>query len=113
MMSAELIMQQQPLPPSVATRRQDWPSIAEFYSGRDVFITGGTGHMGKCLIEKMLRSIPRGGRIYVLVRPKKGQRPQERIAQLTESKVSASTRLAGAFLRLPWFRPHCCRYSSA
>ena len=85
MMSAELVVQEQP--PN-AGRRRDWPSIAEFYAGRDVFVTGGTGHMGKCLIEKMLRSIPQGARIYVLVRPKRGKRPQERITELVETKVS-------------------------
>ena len=38
--------------------RSEWPSIVEFYNGRDVFITGATGFMGKCLVEKLLRSIP-------------------------------------------------------
>ena len=25
-----------------------WPSITEFYTDRDIFVTGGTGFMGKC-----------------------------------------------------------------
>lgn len=83
-MSADLLLHEGQLQQS---HSRDWPSILEFYSGRDVFVTGGTGYMGKCLLEKMLRSIPRGGRIFVLVRHKKGKRPQERIAELTSSKV--------------------------
>ena len=92
-MSADLVSHEQQAQQS---RVRDWPSILEFYSGRDVFVTGGTGYMGKCLLEKMLRSIPRGGRIFVLVRAKKGKRPEERIAELTSSKVTQH----GAFLWL-------------
>ncbi len=65
----------------------DWPSISEFYTGRDVFITGVTGFMGKCLLEKLLRSIPGEGKVFVLVRPKKGKTPQERIDELSAVKV--------------------------
>ncbi|GLV37410.1 uncharacterized protein CBL_10623 [Carabus blaptoides fortunei] len=58
-------------------------SIPEFFTGKNIFITGATGFMGKALIEKLLRSCPAIGTIYVLVRPKKGKELQERLQQLT------------------------------
>ena len=68
--------------------RSEWPTITEFYSGHDIFITGATGFMGKCLVEKILRSLPTAGRVFVLVRPKKGKSVQERVEDLTNKKVS-------------------------
>ena len=63
-------------------------SITEFYAGRNVFITGATGFMGKVLVEKLLRACPNIGKIYLLVRHKKGVEPQQRIANLVECEVS-------------------------
>ena len=66
----------------------EWPSITEFYTGRDVLITGATGFMGKCLLEKILRCIPGEGKVFVLIRPKMGKKPQERVEDLCAVKVS-------------------------
>ncbi|XP_044260168.1 putative fatty acyl-CoA reductase CG5065 [Tribolium madens] len=55
--------------------------IAETLSGRTLLITGGTGFVGKVLIEKILRCLD-VKKIYVLVRPKKGKSPTERRAAL-------------------------------
>lgn len=63
-------------------------SIVEFYSGADIFITGGSGFVGKVLIEKLLRSCPDIGTIYLLMRPKRGQKSQDRINKLTGDMVS-------------------------
>lgn len=71
------------------------PSIPEFYSGQEIFITGGSGFMGKVLIEKLLRSCPDIKTIYVLLRPKKGKSIDERL---------------NAIVDLPLFKPllhHC------
>lgn len=56
--------------------------IPAFYAGRSIFITGGTGFMGKVLIEKLLRSCPDVGKIFVLIRPKKGQSINDRLQKM-------------------------------
>lgn len=62
--------------------------IQEFYAGQSVFITGGTGFMGKLLIEKLLRSCPGIAFIYLLVRPKKEKDVHQRIEELFDDAVS-------------------------
>ncbi|KAJ8982561.1 hypothetical protein NQ317_005032 [Molorchus minor] len=55
--------------------------IGEMYVGKTVFITGGTGFVGKVLIEKLLRSCGGVKKIILLIRDKKGKTPQERIRE--------------------------------
>ena len=62
-------------------------SIADFYAGKSVLITGATGFMGKVLVEKLLRSCPEVQALYVLVRPKAGQSMQERVSDMMKCKV--------------------------
>nr|CAD7397173.1 unnamed protein product [Timema cristinae] len=57
-------------------------AIQEFYRDCNVFVTGGTGFMGKVLIEKLLRSCPDIGRIFIVVRPKRGKTVEERKEKL-------------------------------
>jgi len=45
------------------------------------------GFVGKALIEKLLRSCPKLGRIYVLMRPKKGHTIEERLQLQWESRL--------------------------
>ena len=63
------------------------PSIPEFYADQEIFISGGSGFMGKVLIEKLLRSCSRLKTIYVLMRPKKGKTIRERLEVLTNLKL--------------------------
>lgn len=65
----------------------DRPSIAEFYSHKDVFITGATGFLGKCLVEKLLRSVLDIGQVMILIRPKRGKTVQERVDSILASQV--------------------------
>nr|CAD7404050.1 unnamed protein product [Timema cristinae] len=61
--------------------------IQEFYRDFNVFVTGATGFMGKVLIEKLLRSCPSVGRIFILIRTKKGQLPEDRKEELLKSVI--------------------------
>ena len=64
--------------------------ILQFYKDKSVFITGGTGFLGKTLIEKLLRSCYNLKKIYLLVRPKKGKTPSQRIEEITNCEVNIS-----------------------
>ncbi|KAF9807279.1 hypothetical protein SFRURICE_001711 [Spodoptera frugiperda] len=57
-------------------------SVADFYAGKSVFITGGTGFLGKVFIEKLLYSCPDIDKIYMLIREKKGQSIRERMTKI-------------------------------
>ncbi|XP_050685690.1 putative fatty acyl-CoA reductase CG8306 [Leptidea sinapis] len=61
--------------------------VRAFYSGKNIFITGGTGFVGLCLIEKILRCIPDAGKIYLLMREKKGKQIAERLKEFPEHPV--------------------------
>lgn len=65
----------------------EYTSVKDFYRDRSIFITGGTGFMGKVLVEKLLRSCPDIKNIYLLMRPKKGQNVQERLQELLNAPV--------------------------
>uniref|UniRef100_A0A665VQ65 Fatty acyl-CoA reductase n=1 Tax=Echeneis naucrates TaxID=173247 RepID=A0A665VQ65_ECHNA len=62
-------------------------SVAEYYAGKSVLITGATGFMGKVLVEKLLRSCPEVKALYILVRPKAGQSMQQRVSDMMKCKL--------------------------
>jgi hypothetical protein len=62
--------------------------VADMLAGRAILITGGTGFMGKVLIEKILRTCSDVDTIYILVRAKKGKEPCQRVDELFASAVS-------------------------
>lgn len=53
--------------------------IKDFYEGKAVLITGGTGFVGKVVVEKFFRSLPNIRRMYLLVRPKRGVYIMDRV----------------------------------
>ena len=56
--------------------------ISRFYAEKCIFITGATGFCGKVLLHKLLDSCPMVEKIYVLIRPKRGEMPQARLTNL-------------------------------
>lgn len=62
-------------------------TIAAFYGGKSILITGATGFLGKVLMEKLFRTCPDLKVIYILVRPKAGHTLQQRVVQILNSKV--------------------------
>lgn len=61
--------------------------IARYYNGKNIFITGATGFLGKVLIEKLLRSCSNVKAIYVLIRSKKGKDSRERLNELFDCEL--------------------------
>lgn len=61
--------------------------LEDFYDGKNIFITGGTGFVGKVLIEKLLFEFPKIGNIYIMLRPKSGQLTKQRLDELIQCKV--------------------------
>lgn len=53
-------------------------SIKDYYEGKTIFLTGGTGFLGKLLLAKILRSL-NVKEIILLCRPKKGKSNDERL----------------------------------
>lgn len=62
-------------------------SVREYFSGRSILISGGTGFMGKVMIEKLLYSIPEIDTIYILMRPKRGKSVQQRISDILKLPI--------------------------
>lgn len=63
------------------------PTIPEFYADQEIFVTGGSGFMGKVLIEKLLRSCSDLKTIFVLLRPKKGKKMEERLKAIVDTPL--------------------------
>ncbi|BES94894.1 acyl-CoA reductase [Nesidiocoris tenuis] len=64
-----------------------YTSVSDFFTGRSIFVTGGTGFMGKVLVEKLLRSCPGVKNIYLLMRPKRGQDVNSRLRELLSAPL--------------------------
>ncbi|KAL4711300.1 hypothetical protein ACJJTC_019141 [Scirpophaga incertulas] len=58
--------------------------IQKTYASSTIFITGGTGFLGKLIVEKLLRSCPDVKKLYLLVRPKKNKDTSKRIQEQFE-----------------------------
>lgn len=65
-------------------------SISDFYAGATVLVTGGSGFLGKSIIEKILRSCPDVKMVYTLLRNKRGVSSVDRMEKLKSSEVRMS-----------------------
>ncbi|CAG4999510.1 unnamed protein product [Parnassius apollo] len=64
-----------------------YESIERHYAGKSVFITGGTGFLGKVFIEKLLYSCSEINKIFLLLRNKNNSDTSERVKQLLELPI--------------------------
>lgn len=63
-------------------------NIKSFYRNTNILLTGGTGFVGKVLLEKLLRSCENLCHIYVLLRSKRGLSSEQRYKELIQNPVS-------------------------
>ncbi|XP_004925992.1 putative fatty acyl-CoA reductase CG5065 [Bombyx mori] len=66
--------------------------IAASFSNMTVLITGGTGFMGKVLVEKLLRKCDDVKKIILLVRPKKSKNPKQRLEEMFNGELFEQVR---------------------
>lgn len=68
--------------------------IQKWYSGKSVFVTGATGFIGKCLVEKLLRSCDVSA-VYIIIRNKRDlnfeQRKNDYLQHVVFSNLSSNT----------------------
>lgn len=62
-------------------------SIKSFYRNSYILVTGGTGFLGKVLLEKLLRTCETVQCIYVLLRSKRGLSSEQRYRELIQNPV--------------------------
>ncbi|CAK1600640.1 unnamed protein product [Parnassius mnemosyne] len=62
-------------------------SVVDFYAGKSVFITGGTGFLGKAFIEKILYSCTNIDNIYVLIRETEQHNATQKLRRIFDSPI--------------------------
>ncbi|XP_037480756.1 fatty acyl-CoA reductase 2, chloroplastic-like [Triticum dicoccoides] len=68
-----------PIAGSAPSNEPDGIGIIEFLGGKNFLITGGTGFLAKVIIEKILRTTPDVGKIYVLIKAKDSKAALKRL----------------------------------
>lgn len=62
-------------------------NIQRFFHSKNLLITGSSGFVGKVLLEKLLRSCPNVGTIYVLLRPKHNTELRRRVEDIFKTQI--------------------------
>ena len=60
-------------------------SVGDFLRGRTLLLTGGTGFLGKVIVQRLLRVAPDVERIYLLIRPSRLTPPERFEAEVVRS----------------------------
>lgn len=60
--------------------------VVDFYKGKNVLITGGTGFLGKVILWKLIDSCQNYNKIYLMLRSKNDSPAQKRLVQLLKGK---------------------------
>lgn len=68
-------------------------SIKSFYQNAYILVTGGTGFLGKVLLEKLLRTCDTLQCIYVLLRSKRGLSSEQRYRELIQNPVRTQKKI--------------------
>lgn len=63
------------------------PSINSFFRYQNVLITGGTGFLGKAVVEKILRDCSNVDTVYLLIRDKPGIGVAKRFQDFCNNEV--------------------------
>lgn len=83
-------------------------SIKSFYRNANILLTGGTGFVGKVLLEKLLRSCDNVHHIYVLLRSKRGLSSEQRYKELIQNPVRMTLGMSITFLHINGLNDSLC-----
>ncbi len=82
------------------TDENSYSSVADFYAGKSIFLTGCTRFLGKLLVEKLLWSCLGIEKIYVLIRSKNNADTESRLTTMLNTEVSTLIPLYTTYLML-------------
>ncbi|KAL0881184.1 hypothetical protein ABMA27_002295 [Loxostege sticticalis] len=82
-----LLITQTFAPCGIRTLIESSQSVSDFYAGKSVLVTGGTGFIGKVYIEKLLRSCKDINKVFILIRQKKGENIESRLNHMIKNPI--------------------------